>query len=424
MIQVSFHGAMAHVGNSAVLVDTGIEKILLDYGTKVQEIPPKFPIPIQGKVDAIMLSHSHLDHSGAIPIFHANGDNVPIYSIEVAKKLSQLLWLDSIKISREEGVELPFAKRDVKKTINNFVHVKYTVPIKLRKTKATFFDAGHIPGSAMPHLKFDDGKSLLYTGDYNTRDTRLLEAADVKDLPEVNYLVTESTYSDRDHTDRKLSEQQLIKTIRETLSNDGITLIAGFAVGRIDEVLLALDSFGIDYPLYIDGMAKKAITIINQHKNLLRKPNSLDKALQKVEYVYGDQMRKRIIKKPGVILTTSGMLAGGAIIPYLKNLYNRQDCSLILTSFQAEGTPGKTLLETGRFIYPKENIDVDVKMFVKRLDFSSHLGRKELFEFIKHVNPEKTFCIHGDHTEEFASELHEEGFDAVAPVANNRIFNL
>lgn len=423
MIQLSFQGALSSVGCSGILVDTGIEKIVLDYGTKVQEMPPKFPIPVQGKIDCVLLSHTHLDHSGAIPLFHANGNGCPIYSVDVTKPLARLLWLDSIKISKEEGVELPFTKKDVKITLNNFVPVNYRVPFRLHTTEVTFFDAGHIPGSAMPFLKFDNGKTLLYTGDFNTNDTQLLEKADT-DLPEVSYLITESTYSDRDHPDRKQMETQLVKIINETLANDGITLIAGFAVGRIDELLLTLDAYGIDYPVYVDGMAKKAITIINRHKNLLRDPHSLDEVLEKAEYVYGDAMRKRIIKQPCVILTTSGMLAGGTIVPYLKNLFDRQDCSLILTSFQVEGTPGKTLLETGRFIYPKESLNLDVKMFVKRLDFSSHVGRKELFKFIDELNPEKIFCIHGDHTEEFANELNEKGYDAVAPLANNRIFKL
>ncbi|MBI2545041.1 MAG: MBL fold metallo-hydrolase [Candidatus Aenigmarchaeota archaeon] len=414
---------MENIGNSAVHVDTGVEKFVMDYGTKVQEIPPKFPIPMKGNVDAVMLTHSHLDHSGGIPLLAANKNNPPIYGIEVAKHLCRLLWMDSLKIAREEKIELPYTKRDVKTSLKNFVPVKFRTPFKLRKTKVTYFDAGHIPGSAMIYSKFDDGKALLYTGDYNTIDTRLMKKADMN-LPDVDYLITESTYSDREHPDRKEMEKELVKIVDETLANDGITLIAGFAVGRIDELLLVLKKHGVQCPIYVDGMAKKAITIINQYKSLLKEKDSLDNALENVEYVYGDVMRKRIVKKPGVILTTSGMLSGGAIIPYLRKLHSQEESSLILTSFQAEGTPGKNLLETGRFVYPKENIDVEVEMFVKRLEFSSHIAKKDLFDFAKKLNPEKIFCVHGDHTEEFAMELKHNGFDAIAPVANNRVFKL
>ena len=420
MIQLSFNGALCTVGASALLVDTGIEKLILDYGTKIQEIPPKFPIPIEGRPDAILLTHTHLDHCGAIPLWYANGNSVPIYSINVTKPLAELLLLDSIKVSREEGVELPFTKRDVKRTINNFLAVEYKKPFKIHKTEITFFNAGHIPGSAMIFLDFGD-KTLLYTGDFNTIDTRLIKRAEEK-LPPVDILITESTYSNRDHPDRKKQEKELVRTVRETLAGDGICLIAGFAVGRTSELLLVLDSYGIDYPVYVDGMAKKAITITNRYKNLLRKPESLDKVLEKVEYVTNNKMRKRILNHPCVILTTSGMLSGGPIVQYIKRLHFRKDCSLILTSFQLEGTPGRILLETGRFI--NEELNLEVSMRVKKLDFSAHVGRNGLFEFIKRVNPEKIFCIHGDHTEEFAFELKEKGYDAIAPLANNRIFNI
>lgn len=420
MVQLVFNGALSTVGCSSVLVDTGSERILMDHGTKIQEIPPLFPIPVKGKIDAILLTHSHLDHSGAVPIFHAQKNGCKIYTPNVTRQLAELLWLDSIKISREEKVELPFDKKDVRETLNNFVPTNFRAPFKVRRTKATLFDAGHIPGSTMPFL--DTGKKkILYTGDYKTTDTRLMKGADTN-LPKVDVLITESTYCDREHPDRKSQEKELVEIVHSTLANDGITLISGFAVGRIDELLLILDSYGIDYPLYIDGMAKKAITMINQNRHLLRDPKSLDRALQKAEYVKDESMRKRIIKQPGVILSTSGMLSGGPIVGYIKKLFDRQNCSLVLSGFQVEGTPGKTLLETGKFI--NEDTDVEIEMFVKRLDFSSHLGRNDLFGFIDKMNPEKIFCVHGDHTEEFALELKERGYDAIAPVANNRVFNL
>jgi len=420
MVRLSFLGAMNTVGASGILVDTGTEKIVLDYGTKIQEIQSKFPLPIEGRVDAILLSHCHIDHSGGTPILFTKGNSCSVYAVNVTKPLVNLLLLDSVKISREEGVQLPFTKADVRETIKNFSAVNYRVPFKLRKTKVTGFDAGHIPGSQMVFLDFGDN-SLLYTGDFNTNDTRLLKKAD-QNLPEVDFLITESTYSDREHGERKKQENFLVKIINDTLAVDGVCLVAGFAVGRLDEIMLVLDSYGIDYPVYLDGMAKKGVTIINQFNNLLRKPKSLDKALEKVEYVKDDRMRKRIIKQPCVILTTSGMLSGGPINYYLKRLYDDRDNSLVLTSYQVEGTPGKRLLETGR--YTTEEVDLDLKMFVKRLDFSSHAGRGDLFKFVERVNPKKVFCIHGDHTEEFASELKEKGFDAVAPLANNRIFEV
>lgn len=420
MIRLEFLGALSFVGCSAVLVDTGKEKIVLDYGTKLQEIPPKFPLPIQGKADAVLLSHCHLDHSGAVPLFNAKGNSIPIYAKDVTKQLCELLWLDSIKVSREEGVELPFNKNNVEKTIDSIVPVKYRQQVNFKSSKITFFDAGHIPGSSMPMIN-SGGKNILYTGDYKTADSRLLKKADT-DLPDVDVLITESTYAYRDHPERKTQEKQLVETIKNTLAVDGVCLVAGFAVGRLDEILLVLDSYGIDYPVYIDGMAKKAITIINRHKSLMKEPNALDRALKKAEYVSDEKKRKKIIRQPCVILTTSGMLSGGPIAGYIKKLYDNRDCSLVLTGFQVEGTPGKVLLETGKFI--NKEVNLDIKMLVKRLDFSAHLGRTDLFDFVEKVNPEKVFCVHGEHTEEFSNELKEKGWDATAPLANNRIFEV
>ncbi|MBI2547142.1 MAG: MBL fold metallo-hydrolase [Candidatus Aenigmarchaeota archaeon] len=420
MVQLSFHGAMASVGCSSVLVDTGVERIVLDYGTKIQETPPIFPIPVTGKIDAILLSHSHLDHSGAIPIFHAQKNGCRIYSPMITRKLSELLWLDSIKISAEEGVELPFNKKDVEETVRNFSYTDFHRPFKLKKTTITLFDAGHIPGSNMPFLDTKE-KTILYTGDYKIEGSRLMKGADTN-LPKVDALITESTYCDREHPDRTSQEKELVRIVNDTLANDGVALISGFAVGRIDELMLVLDKYGINYPLYIDGMAKKAITMINQHKDKIKDPKSLDKALEKVEYVKDQRMRKRIIKEPGVILSTSGMLSGGPIVWYIGKLFDKQNCSLVLSGFQTEGTPGKTLLETGRFI--NEDMNVEMKMHVRRLDFSSHLGRKDLLGFINKMNPEKIFCVHGEHAEEFSQELKEKGFNAIAPVANDRIFNI
>ncbi|MEM5854393.1 MAG: MBL fold metallo-hydrolase [Candidatus Aenigmatarchaeota archaeon] len=420
MIEISFNGALTCVGASAVLIDTGVEKIVLDYGTKVREVPPKFPIPINGKPDYVFLSHAHLDHSGGLALFEAKGEKVPIYASSCTKELTELLLYDSIKVSREEGVELPFSREDVERTLDAFKSVNYKEEIEIRSGKVIFFDAGHIPGSAFIYLEVNN-KKILYTGDFNTVDTRLINKCEKK-LPEVDILITESTYSDRNHPSRKSQEKELINIINETLARDANCLIAGFAVGRLQEIILILENYGIDYPLYLDGMAKKATTIITKYKELLRSPDKLEKALEKVRYIHSAKERKRAIKQPSVILATSGMLHGGPIVWYIKKLYKNSLNSLVLTGWQLEGTPGKILLETGKFVY--ENLNLDIKMKVKRLDFSAHVGRDDLFKFIEKLSPEKVFCIHGDHTQEFASELREKGFDAIAPLANNRIFKI
>ncbi len=425
MIQLDFLGAFGEIGASGILVDTGAEKFVLDYGADSETTPPRPPLPVAGKVDAVLLSHAHLDHCGSIPILATQKNGTDVYTHPCTKDLTELLLLDSVKINLQEigdieEAKLPFDKIDVKNTMKKFVNVKYRKSFKIHTAEITYFDAGHIPGSAMVLIK-TQGKNLLYAGNYNTIDTRLLEGCD-KNLPKIDYLITESTYAEKDHPDRKREEKNLVELVKDTVANNGIALISGFAIGRLQEMLLILHNYGISYPIYMDGMAKKSTTIINQHKNLLKNPKEFDKALSEVKYLNKDKERAKAIREPCAILTTSGMLSGGPIVWYLRKLYDDRKSSLIMTGFQVPETPGHKLLNTGRFVH--EDSDLELAMFFKRFDFSAHLGRKELFEFIEKVNPEKVFCVHGDETEKFAEELKEKGFDAVAPVPNNRTFRL
>jgi putative mRNA 3-end processing factor len=416
-MKIEFLGAMGCVGASGVLVEENNDKIVLDYGVKPREIPPKFPLPVE-KPKAVLLSHSHLDHCGSTPLL-VKKYSTPIFALDVTRDLTELLLEDSIKVSREEGLELPFNEFDIKQTIKNFVFVDYNKPFKIGNFQVTYFDAGHIPGSAMIFVE-SEKTNLLYTGDFNDINTRLLEKCE-ENLPKVKNLIIESTYADREHPDRKREEKELVKMIEETISDNQPAIVAAFAVGRAQEILLILAKHGVSYPIFMDGMAKKATTIINKYKKYLREPEDLEEALKLVTYVK-ERMRRRLVKEAVCIITTSGMLTGGPVVKYVEKLHKKERASLILTGWQIEGTPGRTLLETGRFIY--ENFDLEVKMRVKRFDFSAHAGRKGLFEFVKKLNPEKVFCVHGDHTEEFAEELKREGFDAIAPLANNRIFDL
>jgi len=214
-------------------------------------------------------------------------------------------------------------------------------------------------------------------------------------------------------------KEQMLQAIQ---LKGGWVLVPAFAVGRSQEMLDILHEYNLDAPIFLDGMAKKATTIINQHKNLLKNPKELDKALADIKYLNKDTERMKAIREPCAILTTSGMLSGGPAVFYLRNLFKDRNSSLILSGFQVPGTPGHKLLETGNFVH--EELDLKIEMAVKRFDFSAHLGRKELFGFIEKTNPEKVFCVHGDETDKFAEELNEKGFDAVAPTENNRIFNL
>jgi len=421
VIRLSFLGGAQEVGRSATLVDSGVERILLDYGIKINVKPTEYPEKVKGKLSAVLLSHAHLDHSGAIPVLFHQGRKIPIYGLNITKPLTRMLLIDSHKIARYEGEEERYTKKDIRKTTKNFIPVKYKKTFRIGNVKVTPFDAGHISGSVMYLLEIK-GKRLLYACDYNLSDTRLIKGADMN-LPEVHYLITESTYAQREHPDRQGEERKMMKAIKETLSNDGIAIISSFAIARAQEIFLILDEYEPKAKIYVDGMAQKATRIIAQYPELQKDYNILERALQRLEIqtISNPRKRKNILKKPCIIITTSGMLSGGPVVHYLEKLYDKENCSLILTGFQVPGTEGAVLLETGHYIHG--DLDLELKMNVRKFDFSSHASRTELFRFVKHLNPEKVFCVHGDNTGGFAEELREEGFDAIAP-NDDRIFNL
>ena len=184
-------------------------------------------------------------------------------------------------------------------------------------------------------------------------------------------------------------------------------------VGRAAELLMVLNSFKADFPIYLDGMAKTATEISLKYPEFLRDSKALRKAFKNVRLVTSDEERKKLLKKPCAILTSSGMLEGGPSVRYVKSLYSNPESSIIFTGFLIPRTAGRYLVDTGRFV--NEGFDLKIKMGIYRLDFSAHTGRSDLFEFVKKVNPEKTVCIHGDNCERFATELRGRGFDAVAP---------
>ena len=417
MSRISFRGGTNEVGRSAIVVDTGSEKILMDYGVKLDEEAISFPKPVNEKLSGILLSHGHLDHLGAIPRLFHNGQGCPIYGLEITSHFSRLLFNDSLKIAKQEGYELGYTSKDIKTALKHFKPIEYKSPFKIGKTEIIPFDAGHIPGSCM--FLMESKKRILYTGDMKISDTRLVRGADT-DIKDVDVLITESTYSDRDHPDRSKEERKFVEFVKATLDNDGVAIVSAFSISRTQEILLILDEFDVDWPIYIDGMCWGATQIIASYPELQREYNSLKKSLQRMDAKFIDHpaKRRKIIKKPCIIITGSGMLSGGPVVHYIKKLYKKEECSLSLTGFQIPGTEGAILLETGKFIH--DGIELNVKMRIKKFNFSSHASRTELINFCKKVNPERIFCIHGEKTEEFAMELREDyGFDAISPVCDN-----
>jgi putative mRNA 3-end processing factor len=399
-------GGCREVGRNAFLIE-GKENILFDYGVKVETNEP--PKPVE-KVDNIILGHAHLDHCGSIPMLYRNF-KVPIFSTAATFDQSHLLLKDSLKIARLRELIKHFGESDIEKMKRNEVRITYGQRIEAENFSIDIFDAGHIPGSAAPLLEIDK-KRILYVSDFNTNPTRLLNGARI-DAKNVDILILESTYSNRNHPDRKETEKKFFEAIEATIANEGVAILPCFAVGRAAEILMILDSFKAKFPIYLDGMAKEATEIALKYPELIRDPKALRKAVEDVKPIYSNDERKKIVKEPCAIVTTSGLLEGGPSVMYIKYLYDNIESSIIFTGYLIPRTAGRYLVDTGRFV--TEGFDLKIKMGIHQMDFSAHSGRDDLFDFVNKIRPEKVICIHGDNCERFATELRGRGFDAIAP---------
>jgi putative mRNA 3-end processing factor len=273
------------------------------------------------------------------------------------------------------------------------------------------YDAGHIPGSASVHLKGE--RQIFYTSDFNLRETRLLRGCD-ENFPAADILIIEGTYFDREHPLRSELEKHFIARIEQTLEEGGIALIPCFAIGRTQEILLVLNSYGLKP--YLDGMGLDVCEILLNCENYLKDPKSFKLAFENA-IIVKPEMRNEIIKSPNVIVTTAGMLNGGPVLYYLSKLYSNPRNSLLLTGFQVEGTNGRAALER-RQIEIAGSI-LDLKMNVEYYDFSAHCGDTELKtsieKFIKN-GVREIFIVHSERAVEFASWI-KQNFEvkAIAP---------
>lgn len=407
MIEIRFLGGCREVGKLGMLIDTGAEKFLWEYGINVQTDEK----PIQPKVnlDGVFVSHAHLDHSGMLPQLYRLGYEGPVYSDPTTFDLLYILLRDSLKIQKRSGDPLDYILSDIKKLERNKSLLHANEKQDFVTSSVSFHHAGHIPGSVMPLLE-NGGKRVLFTGDVKFIDTRLMVGAQKK-FKDIDVLISESTYSYTNHPERKKLEESLKKIVQETIYGGGICVIPSFAVGRTQELLMILHELGI--PIYMDGMGIRATEAILRHPESVKDHKTLQKAFSHARKVERGMDRDRITESPCVILTTAGMLSGGPVVHYISRLFDRPDCSLVMTGFQVENTSGRILLDTGKFV--TEEIEVKPRMRMEFLDFSAHTDHDHLLKFYNKVNPEKILLIHGEKTKEFSEELKSKGFDAYAP---------
>ena len=391
-MQLRFLGACQEVGRSAVAVKSARSQILMDYGVMINH-EVGFPVHVSPKeLDAVVLTHAHLDHSGLVPLFYTQSFKLPVYGVEPTFKLTTVLVRDMIKLS---GYYLPFEYIDLESMMNHAIPVDYHSQFTVKDFKITLVNAGHIPGSAQVIVE-NDGKRILYTGDYNLVPTHLVPGAD-REYKNLDALVIESTYAAQDHPDRVESERNFVLACKEVVEGGGTVLVPAFGVGRSQEILCMLADHNFTQPVFVDGMALDAIRMLETFPNALRDQQLFRRAMRDAEQIRNWQDRRRAARTPGVIVSPAGMLKGGASVFYMENIAPKQNNGVFLVSYQVEGSPGRILLEEGRFMLHGKAKKVMAR--VEKFDFSSHGGKTQLEETLRDVDKRtRVYVIHGDET--------------------------
>lgn len=424
-IRVTALGAFREVGRSAVFIQTNESKILLDCGMNVGNPDDLFPY-LDTKdfnvrdLDAVILSHAHMDHSGLIPFLFKYDYDGPIYMTEPTMHLSTMLQLDYLNIAEREGRIAPYGKKDVKNAVLHTYCLEWGKVTDISPDiKLTLHNAGHCLGSSLAHLHFGNGDhNLVYTGDYKFQRTRLLESASCK-FPRLETLITESTYGGvQDIVEsRHESEKTFIQILNNTIKRGGKVLIPVLAVGRAQEVMVVLEDFISrkmiePVPVYIDGMIWEATAIHTTH------PDYLNSELREKIFHQGknpftseifnqvdsyDARQDIISGGPCIIMATSGMLQGGPSVQYLKALAEDEKNSLLFCSYQVEGTLGRRIQKGFREFQFVTNVGqfqpVKIKLEIYTVEgFSGHCSRSQIISFIRKVKPkpERVITLHGE----------------------------
>jgi putative mRNA 3-end processing factor len=412
-LKVSVLGAAKEVGRSAFLVNVNSTSILMDYGVLLKR-EPIFPMHVRPReVDAVVITHAHLDHSGFVPsLFLSDSASVQALGTPPTFDLSQLLMEDMIKIS---GFYLPFEYIDIITMMKHSKNLQYKESYMVNDVKVTLHESGHVLGGASVILEHR-GKRIFYTGDINTRGSKLLRPADL-DFGNIDLMIIESTYSQTEQVPREQAEKELLEFCYDVVDRGGTLFIPAFSVERSQEIACVLKSYNFRHKVVMDGMALKANQIMLKHPTFLKDAEMFKRAINEAEWISGWNRRKSVVKEPCVIISPAGMLVGGSAVFYLQEIAKNDKNGIALVSYQGEGTPGRTLLDRRMVSY--DGRERKCLADVKRFEFSGHNSRSELFEILEHIkgNP-KVLTVHGDGPSctKFAEEINlKYGFESKAP---------
>jgi len=426
-VRITALGGVQEVGRSSFLLQTRESSVLLDCGvnpgsSRPFEAFPRFDNPSfeLDSLDAVVISHAHLDHCGLVPFLYKYGYDGPIYCSAPTSNLMTLLQLDYLDVANKQGSTAYFDQKDVRECVLHTIPLRYGVVTDIAPDiRLTLHNAGHILGSSMAHLHIGEGlHNLVYTGDYKFARTMLLEAA-TTEFPRVETVITESTYGGIDDVmpSRVEAEERLTTIVNQTLERKGKVVIPVPAVGRAQEIMLVLDGYmrrGLmkEVPVFIEGMISEATAITTAYPEYLGREvrhSILHDGVNPFESDYftiveHPNIRQEIIDgEPCIVMATSGMLEGGPVIEYFKGLADNPNNTVIFVSYQIEGTLGRRVQKGLREVAMTSNegkMDVaKVALQVEAIEgFSGHSDRRQIISYLTHLQPkpERVIVCHGE----------------------------
>lgn len=448
-VRITVLGGAQEVGRSAFLVQTRESSVLLDCGINPGSSKPfeSFPRLDNAQfeldsLDAVVVSHAHLDHCGLVPLLYKYGYDGPVYCSAPTSNLMTLLQLDYLDVASKQGIIPPYDQKDVRECVLHTIPLRYGVVTDIAPDiRLTLHNAGHILGSSLVHLHIGEGlHNIVYTGDYKFSRTMLLEPA-TREFPRVETVITECTYGGPEDVmpSRVEAEERLTAIVNETLERKGKVLIPVPAVGRAQEIMLILDGYmkrGLmkEAPVFIEGMISEATAIHTAYPEYLGREvrNSiLHEGVNPFQSDYftiveHPNVRQDIINgEPCIILATSGMLEGGPVIEYFKALAENEANTIVFVSYQIEGTLGRRVqkgLNEVTLLNSDGKLDViKVRLRVESIEgFSGHSDRKQILSYISNLKPEpeRVIVCHGEKAKclSIASFLQKRmGLQAFAP---------
>jgi hypothetical protein len=436
-LRLVFLGGARQVGRSCILLQTPASRILLDCGIDVasqeQEKFPVLDVPEFNleQLDAIILSHAHLDHSGLLPYLYKMGYKGPVYMTAPTRDISALLALDFIGVAYKQAEKPLFSSSDIKEMVKHSICLNFNeVTDVTPDIRLTFYNAGHVLGGSMIHLNIGNGAhNLLYTGDFKYSKTRLLDQA-VNSFPRIESVITESTYGAK--TDilppRRETEEEFISMVKKTLEKKGKVLLPELGLGHAQETMLRMEEAMRagklpKVPIYIDGMIWDINAIHTAYPDFLSNRTRLQIFQDKNPFVSdiltrvgSPQERKEVIEGgPCIVIATSGMLVGGASVEYFKNFADNSNNLMILSCYQGPGSLGRQIQDGAGEVEIEDNggkRKVEIKMRVELMaGLSPHAGRNEILSFFNNMRPKPKRIIinHGEISKslDLASSLYK-----------------